>query len=973
MHYTPLYIKTDASLLQSLIKVDDLIAFSLKNHLTSLALTDDTMYNAIEFYEKCKKNGIKPIIGLELHIEKDILILYAKTSVGYQNLLKLVTIKSEGQLSYKDIKKYHTDLLCILPYKSRFLVEELEPYFKDILIGYETLAEKNIVKEKGIFLQKKLCFAKKDQGYLSYLEAIRLGVLQCTIKKIEENYSFEIDSSLLSQNNYKIEEMCNLTIPKEKNLLPIYTCPNQKDSYLYLKELCITSLKEKFGSKAPLKYIERLKYELSVIQKMDFCNYFLVVWDYVNYAKTHNIFVGPGRGSAAGSLVSYLLHITDIDPLYYHLLFERFLNPERVTMPDIDIDFEDTKREDMIQYCIKKYGTKKVAPIITFGTLKAKQAIRDVARCMDMNLKIVDAICHLINPLLSLKENYQQNKELRFHIEKDNEIKKMYQIALKVEGLKRHTSIHAAGIIMCNRDIDEIIPLDFHDGFYTTGYSMEYLEELGLLKMDFLAITTLSTLHDMVDDIDQNENVQIDLSNINFQDEKTLEIFRKADTTCIFQFESEGMKEFLRKFKPINFEEIVAAIALYRPGPMNNIDSFIARKRGKEKIDYLHKDLENVLKATYGIIIYQEQIMQIASIMAGYTFGEADVLRRAMSKKKESVLLSEKDKFIKQSIDRGYKREIATKVYELILKFASYGFNRSHSVAYAIIAYKLAYLKAHYRIYFMKNLLNANIGNDRKTKEYFYECKNNGIKIEPPNLMESDNHYKIKNDTLILPFTIIKGVGPLAGMKLIEERERKPFIDIYDFISRIYGGAVNRKVLESLIYADALSYFSLNQKTLIQNLDVLINYADITKDLSEEFTLKPELVETDEFTRKEKIQKEKEIYGFYISDHPITEYKHLYKETIPIEKIPLYFDKVVSTLIYIEKIKEITTKKEEKMCFITGADEEDNIDVVFFPRVYKTFDCKIGDILYVTAKVEKRFDKYQLIVNSFQKISTEKA
>lgn len=973
MHYTPLYIKTDASLLKSLIKIDDLIEYALKNKLTSLALTDENMYNAIEFYEKCRKNKIKPIIGLEVTIDKDILLLYAETEKGYRNLIKITTIKSERELTLKDIKEHYKDLLCILPYQSKKREEELEPYFKNLWIGYQTEEEKKHVKEKGIFLQEKLCFEKKDKYYLPYLEAIRVGTLKLNIEEKEGNFSFEIDPSLLSENNYKIEKLCNVEIKKEKNLLPIYPCPENQDSYTYLKKLCITSLKEKFGEKAPLKYVERLKYELSVIKEMDFCNYFLVVWDYIKYAKNHNIYVGPGRGSAAGSLVSYLLHITEIDPIYYNLLFERFLNPERITMPDIDIDFEDTKREEMITYCIKKYGQKKVAPIITFGTLKAKQAIRDVARSIDINTKIVDAICHLINPLLTLRENYNQNIKLKTYIEKDLEIKKMYQIALKLEGLKRHSSIHAAGIIMCNKDIDEVIPLDFHDDFYLTGYTMDYLEELGLLKMDFLAITTLSTLHDIKDDIEKNEQIKLPMYQMDFHDEKTLEIFRNADTTCIFQFESEGMKNFLRKFKPKDFEEIVATIALYRPGPMGNIDNFIARKRGKEKIDYFHQSLEEVLKPTYGIIVYQEQIMQIASIMAGYSYGEADILRRAMSKKKESVLLKEKDKFINQSIKKGYTKELSQKIYELILKFASYGFNRAHSVSYVMIAYNLAYLKAHYRIYFMKNLLGASIGNEKKTREYLYECKSNNINIKEPDLNKSENKYKIEDNNLILPFTIIKGVGPLAGLKIIEERQKQPFKDIYDFISRVYGGAVNRKVLEALIYAGVLNCFSANTKMLINNLDALINYAEITKDLSEEFTLKPEIIEGKDFSKKEKLEKEKELYGFYISAHPITEYKLKYKEVIPLEKVPLYFDKIISTFIYVEKVKEITTKKEEKMAFITGADEIENIDVVFFPRVYEKKEIKIGDILYITAKVEKRFDKYQLIVNSFQKKEEEKA
>lgn len=957
MYYTPLYIKTDGSLLESMIQIDDLISFAKENQLKALTITDSVLYNGIEFYEKCKNNDIKPIIGLEIKIENTILILYARNHKGYESLLKLSTLSTERELKQEDITLYHEHLIVIIPYKSKSLYTSYHGIFPYLFIGYSTKEEKEEVGENGIYMQKILCLKREDTVYLPYLEAIREGKLVINIKKnFKENY-LHLDKQLWNENNYKIYTLCDIEIKKENNLLPIYDCKDGLDAYTYLKKLCVEGMKKRFGESVPKKYVERLKYELSVIQKMDFCNYFLVVWDYVMYAKNHQILVGPGRGSAAGSLVSYVLGITDIDPIKYNLLFERFLNPERITMPDIDIDFEDTKREEIITYCIQKYGNKKVSPIITFGTLGAKQSIRDVGRCMDENLKKIDLLCKLLDAKIPLVENYKKNASLRKYIE-DESLSKLYKIATKIEGLKRHTSIHAAGIVMAREDLDTVIPLvKNHEQFYVTGYSMEYLESLGLLKMDFLALTTLSMIHEILDDIHED----ITFESIPENDSKALQIFKTVHTVGVFQFESEGMKSFLRKYKPNTFEEIVSAIALYRPGPMDNIDSYIKRKRGVEAIDYIHPDLIPILSPTYGIIVYQEQIMQIAFVMAGYSYGEADILRRAMGKKKESILLKEQGNFIKRSIEKGYSKDVSEKVYQLILKFASYGFNRAHSVSYSMIAYKLAYLKAYYPAYFMKHLLNITIGNEHKTKEYLYECKLLNLSILMPTVQESTHSYEIKQGNLLYPLTGIKNVGLSAVGFILEERSKKEFEDIFSFMARCYSKNINKKVLESFIYAGALSGFSYNKKTLIENLDVLINYAEIAKDLSYEYALKPEITVYEEFSRKESMQKELEVFGFYLSEHPVTEYRMKYKETISLSDLSSYFDKKVSVVVYVDSIKEITTKKGDAMCFVTGSDEIMNVDIVLFPRVYQKFQIEKGNIIYVTGRVERRLDKFQVV------------
>ncbi|MDD3341258.1 MAG: DNA polymerase III subunit alpha [Bacilli bacterium] len=970
MHYTPLYIKTDGSLLTSMIQVKDLIDFAVKHELKSLSIADHSMYNVIEFYERCKKEGIKPVIGLEISLDDKKMVLYALEYKGYQNLLKLETLQSEGSITKEMLLKHSSSLLLILPYVSKDLEAELSSIFKTIWIGYKNKEEKEKVGSAGIFMRETCCLEKEAEGYLPYLEAISKGTLLMNVEPISTPSYLELDQTLYHENNYKIYDMCNVVIEKKNNLLPIYECPDQMDAFTYLKKLCIEGMRRIFGQSVPKVYAERLKYELDVIHKMDFCNYFLVVWDYVKYAKDHDILVGPGRGSAAGSLVSYALNITTIDPIKYNLLFERFLNPERISMPDIDIDFEDIRREDMIAYCISKYGSKKVAPIITFGTLKSKQAIRDVGRCMDIPLKTIDMVCHYIDAKLSLTQNFKNNNKLQKIIKDEKELTALYKVAIKIEGLKRHSSIHAAGVVMSKTDLDEIIPLNKnHLAYYTTGYSMEYLESLGLLKMDFLSLTTLTTIHDMLKEINENEHTSLTFDSIEEEDGETLRLFETVDTVGIFQFESEGMKNFLRKLKPNTFEEIVSAIALYRPGPMDNIDSYVKRKNGEEKIEYIHDDLLPILKPTYGVIVYQEQIMQIASSMAGYSYGEADILRKAMSKKKEQVLLGEKDKFISQSINKGYTKEIATRVYDLILKFASYGFNKAHSVAYSMISYKFAYLKAHYPAYFMKSLLGSVIGNEKKTNEYIYACKVSKIEVLKPCVIESDQVYKIENGQIRFPLTGIKNVGKMAAVGLIEQRKLSPFIDIYDFIARLYSKTIHKKVLESFIYAGALACFGYNKRTLIENLDALINYAEVVKNSSYEFALQPEMIFYEEYSKNIQMEKELEVFGFYLSDHPVTHFKNIYKNTIPLQKIPMYFDKNISIIVHVDRMKAIQTKKGDTMCFITGSDELTSLDLVLFPKVYeRNSEIEIGDLILIEGKVEKRLDQYQFIVRTVQSL-----
>ena len=977
--YTPLNIKTDNYLLHSMIKIPDLIEYAVKNNIKSLTITDNNMYGVIDFYKCCINSNIKPIIGLEVKLENNIIILYSMNYKGYQNLIKLSTIMSEREININDLDKHSSDLIAIIPYESIEIYDKLF-FYKNIFKSYKNIDERNKLSGNLVYMNEILYLNKDDSIYLKYLESIKDGI---TVNFIETNYQNnyltnynEIKEKYPDdiKNNELITNLCNTQLLFNLKLMPKFNDTNNLDSYTYLKKLCIKGLKEKFGDTVKVDYKRRLKYELEIINTMGFCDYFLIVYDYVNYAKSNNIIVGTGRGSAVGSLAAYCLNITDVDPIKYNLLFERFLNPERISMPDIDIDFEHTKREEMINYCISKYGEKRVAPIIAFGTFGAKQALRDIGRSMNIDLKMVDSVCKLIDSTKSLKDNYEINNKLRNLLFRKKELDNMYKIAYKLEGLKRHTTIHAAGIIMSCIDLDNIIPLDkSHNSYYTSGYDMTYLEEIGLLKMDFLAIKYLTTIHNIIDSINKHEKLNISFDSIPLNDQKALNIFTNGDTVGIFQFESVGMINFLKKLKPNNLDDIFAAIALFRPGPMKNIPSYIKRKNKEEKIDYLDSSLESILKPTYGIMIYQEQIMQIAHVMADYTLGEADILRKAMSKKNKDLLLKEEKKFTSRSIKKGYNIELIKKVYSMMLKFAEYGFNKSHSVGYSIIAYKMAYLKAHFRKYFIINLLSMESNSVEKTKEYIYEAKSYGIKILKPDINLSDKDYIIENNDIRYPLSGIKNVGINTINTILEERRKGNFIDIYDFIKRCYGKSVNKKVLESLILAGLFDSFRYNRKTLYNNLEIIVNYGDLIKDMEPIYDLKPEIQEKIEFSKKELMNLELELFGFYLSNNPITELKMKHSNIVNINNVDEYFDQTISIIINVDRIKEIETKKQEKMLFITGSDEIKKIDIVLFPKTYEKYNnINKDDILLIKGKVEKRFDEYQIIANNIEIIMEDK-
>lgn len=966
MKWFPINIKTEYSLLNSMIRIPELIRYAKEEGFESLAITDTNMFGVMEFILTCEKNNIKPIVGLEVSVDHYPIYLYAENEEGYHNLCKLTTINSEHSLSLKELEKYASFLVAIVPYESIPYYDIYNKIYKHLFKGYSSKEERDTLDGENLIYARPIHYIKEEEKeYYSYLQAIEKGISLKELGPISQSYSILKNETDL-KNLEKLNQLCNLKLTKRKDLLPIYQCPDGYDAFSYIKEICKNGLKKIFGERVNKIYIDRLKYELDIINQMGYNNYFLIVWDYIHFAKEHDILVGPGRGSAAGSLVSYLMGITNIDPIKYNLLFERFLNPERVSMPDIDVDFEFNRREEVIEYCMQKYGVKNVAGIITFGTLASKQVIRDVGKCLEIDLKVIDMICKMLDSKLTLIENYQNNQKLQNYLKLEPELMNLYKVGMKLEGLKRHSSVHAAGIVMCDFSLDDIIPLNLnHDGFYTTGYSMEYLEGLGLLKMDFLALRNLTIISNVLEDLKKENQADLNFESIPLDDPEAIRIFTEVNTVGIFQFESAGMMNFIRKFKPHNFEEITAALALFRPGPMNNIDHYIKRKRKEEKIDYIHPDLEKILEPTYGIMIYQEQIMQVASTMAGYSLGEADILRKAISKKNEEVMLKEQEKFVSRSIEKGYSKETSEKVYNLILKFASYGFNRAHSVAYAMISYRMAYLKAHYPNYFLKALLSMVIGSEIKTKEYVYECKLNKIELLKPDINLSKKDYTLTEFGIRYPLTSIKNVGTVCVNTILEERANGMFQDIYDFIQRCYGKNVNKKVLQALIDAGCFQSFGLNKHTLDHNLDNLVNYGELMRGLNEDFFDKPELEILPEYPKSELMKKELDVFGFYLSNHPVTEEKVKYPNAISISELEDHFDSNVEIVLYIDRIKETMTKKNDKMGFLSGSDELNTVDVVLFPKQYQKYESlEVGDIVLVHAKVEKRFDKLQLIASN---------
>lgn len=1035
--FTHLHVQSGYSLLNSTVKIEELVVQAKKAGMTSLALCDrNVMYGSLYFYKECLKQGIKPIIGVLIDVLDDeddtnTLILLAKDLTGYHNLLKIssaIQTKSPNGLPKSWLKAYSKGLIAIFPgatgkieeyliegkneeaaLEAKELVEVFgcERFYLSIqhlqVSGEErrNAAVLQLAKQLGVkvvatnpvyyvkaedALAHEVLLAVGTGQKLSDEERRILPSKQYYLKSMQEMAEQFADYPDALENTLHIASQCNLNIPFHQSLLPKYPTAAGLTSDDMLEELCWQGLRERRPN-PPNTYTDRLRYELDVIKRMKFSDYFLIVWDFMKFARSKHILTGPGRGSAAGSMVAYVLQITDVDPIEHSLLFERFLNPERITMPDIDIDFPDHRREEVIAYVAKKYGELHVAQIITFGTMAAKAALRDTGRVFGLNMKEQEALSKMIpNRLgISLKEAYQESKRLQAFVKESSIHQQLFSIAMKLEGLPRHTSTHAAGVIISDMPLTEMIPIQAgHEGIYLTQFPMDLLEEIGLLKMDFLGLRNLTLLENIVKTIENGTGVKIDLSKIPMNDTATFELFSKGETTGVFQFESDGIRKVLMRLKPSCFEDIVAVNALYRPGPMENITQFIERKHGLAPIDYHHPDLKDILESTYGVIVYQEQIMQIASRLAGFSLGEADLLRRAVSKKKAEILDRERNHFINGAKKKKYSDKIATSIYNVIIRFANYGFNRSHAVSYSIIAYQLAYLKTHYPAYFMAALLTSAIGNHDKIAQYVRETKKQGIAIYPPSINYSAYSFLVYQDGIRYSLGAIKGIGGTVLKEIFAARRNRKFNDLFDFCIRVSGKIVNRKVLEAFVHSGAFDEFGHDRSTLLASLDVALNHAELVKpddDLLDlfgegEFSLQPKYVEVEPIQLEDKLLFEKNVLGLYLSNHPVSSYQTLFKHfgCMSIEEVISQKEAKVLLGVYISAVKTIRTKKGEVMAFLTVSDEDGDLDVVVFPKGYHDFSTKIqpSAIVMIQGYLEEREGKPQVNVHQLYSLDEVK-
>ena len=987
-----LILRTEYSFLNSLCSLERVVEKAKKEGYDALTITDfGNLHGGYKFYKACVKNNIKPVIGIEIVVEynehQENLILYAMDEFGYKNLLKIASKYklNENKVDINYLEQNSLGVLAILPPNNKQIVNRnnsfikfIQNIFSSFYVGinhqmvtnpiylsvHQWLSEQNI---EEVAVQDVRYFSKDEKDSLDVLKAIKFNKTLKDIEKDNEDYHFYSKDEFkenfsrypyLINNTRKIIEKCNVTIKANGFILPEYDA--NIDQYSYLQALCLKGLQKRISDVSDV-YYKRLEKELEIIKKMGFESYFLIVWDYVKYAKNHGILVGPGRGSAPASLVSYCLGITDIDPIKYSLLFERFLNPERISMPDIDIDFPDNKRDEVIRYVGGKYGKMKVAHIVTFGTFAARSAVREVAKALELSSLRLDEILKLIENNSNLATVYQTNEQLKALANSYSDIKQVIETAIKISGLPRNTSTHAAGIIITKHDLINYTPLDLGlNDIYLTQYEASDLEELGLLKMDFLGLRNLTIIKNCVDMI-KKDVPDFKLPTV-FNDKMTLSLIAKGDTTGVFQLESSGMRQTLRQMRVNSFEDICSSLALYRPGPMDMINTFIDRKLGKEQVKYVHQDLEKILKPTYGIIVYQEQIILIACKFAGYSLGEADILRRAVSKKKKDVLEKERVRFVESSVRKGYTKEIAEEIYEYIIKFANYGFNRAHSVAYSVIAYQTAFLKCYYPTYYYSVLINSVIGTNL-LGDYINEINRRHLKVNVPDINYSTDSFQVINNTILMPLTQIEGIGPSYYDALLNVRKNGLFTSFNDFIERC-SEVFPASLIENLIYAGALDSFSITKKDMIDNYGLLSNrkkYSFVKNTTDIQFT-------NEEFSYGYLLNKEQEVLGVNVNYNFLYQYEGYYKRRQARHISEL--NEGNSTIIgVVTRIKEVVTKKDSKMFFVTVKDDTASISVTVFPTRYLSFkEVKVGMVLLISGNVENRNNELQLVLNDFKQI-----
>ena len=1003
----------------STILIKDLIEDAKKKNIKALALCDDNnMFGTLEFSEECLKHGIKPIFGLEASVRIDGEIypffLYAIDDVGYFDLVKIccdININEDRSIDLDSLSLYKEHLYIMSGSEKgiveRLVAKEMEDealkylsMFKDMFNDHYCLMIQNhhlklqqTRNERLISLARYLkikIVCSNEVRYLRKQDALAVELMQASSesRKIERNHEILTDHKYLKtqeemeelfprdilDNTYEVINHCKASIPMNDKHLPAYHVPKNGDARDYLKQLCYVGLKKRFQGQDVLpSYYERLNYELEIIHNMGFDDYFLIVFDYVRYAKLNKIQVGPGRGSAAGSLVAYVLGITNVDPLEYDLLFERFLNPERVSMPDIDIDFQDDRRDEVVQYVIDKYGSDHVAQIVTFTTYGPRVAIKEMGKVMNIPLPKLELIAKMIptdkKNKKTITQMYASSASFQSLVNQEPMLKKIIGACSVIEHLPKNISTHAAGVILSKKPLRDVIPLVIGPtSTLMAQYSKDYVEKIGLLKMDFLGLKNLTIIDYICSDL-LNDGIELKMNELPLDDKLTYDLISKAETFGIFQLESQGMRNLLLKMKPYCFNDIVAAIALYRPGPMENIPLYLKRRQKEESITYPLKELEPILSSTYGIMIYQEQIMMISTVLAGFSLGKADILRKAISKKQVSLMKSMREDFVLGCIKNGYSEDKAVEVYDLIEKFANYGFNKSHSVAYGYVAYQLAYLKANYPLYFFAAILSNELSSETTKIHCIQECRGYNVKVLGPSINKSYKRFMVEGNCIRYSLLAIKNVGIADYQPIVEERELNgEYKDFFDFMMRTDEYGISKKVIESLIDAGAFDEFDNGRKDLLMNYDRIKDYCHLKKTLG--IDEKPIFLLSKE-DEKERLEREKDVLGLYLSMHPIEFYKNkISYKYIHLSSLYDYINRQVNIVMQIQRVKTIVDKNGHDMCFIEGIDETGSVEGVIFSSVYKSSAgmVKKGNICLMNGKVNFK-DKISFIVDKIMVIN----
>lgn len=1074
--FVHLHVHSEYSLLDGANRIKDLPKRAKELGMNAIALTDHgVMFGVVDFYKECKKNDVKPIIGCEIYVaprtrfdkEPNIdnkyahLILLAKNNEGYKNLAKIVSIGFTEGFYYKPrvdmetLEKYSENLICLSGclagsvnqailkgdiLRAKEIAKEYKRIFKEdyyLEIQHNGLKEQALANQNLVQISKELnipLVATNDAHYLKKEDAYNHEILLCiqTGKRMTdedrmrfdtEEYYIKSPDEMLNdfrnfpeaiENTVKIAEKCNVEFEFGVTKLPNYEVPAEFPThYDFFKKLCYDGIKKRYGENPSKDIMERLEYEMNIIEKMGYVDYYLIVWDFINYAKRNNIAVGPGRGSGAGSIAAYAIEITDIDPIQYSLIFERFLNPERISMPDFDVDFCYERRPEVIEYVARRYGGDHVSQIITFGTMSARMVIRDVGRALDIPYSDVDKLAKMI-PMelhITISKAMEMNKELKDLYDNDQEIKKLLDISMALEGLPRHASTHAAGVVITKYPVDTYVPLYVNDGAISTQYTMTTLEELGLLKMDFLGLRTLTVISDAIKLVKQCRGIDV-VFDKKMDDQKVFDLWKKGQTVGIFQFESDGMTSFMKELKPDSLEDIIAGVSLYRPGPMDQIPRYIKNKLNPEHIEYTHPALEPILKVTYGCMVYQEQVMQIVRDLAGYSLGRADLVRRAMGKKKLDVMAKERENFIHGQVDEqgnviikgcvrnGIDEVSANKIFDEMAEFAKYAFNKSHAAAYSVVSYQTAYLKAYYPAEFMAATLNSFLGNLDKIPLYIDECKKMNIPILQPDINKSFTKFTVDDGKIRIGLATVKNVGVAAVDSIVKQREQNgDFKSFVDFCERIQDENVNKKCIECLIKAGAFDNLGQTRSTLLASFEGIIDSInDLTKkNIRGQVTMfdlggpKEELaekkytfIEKAEFSKKELLSMEKEMLGLYISGHPLDGIREAIAKQTNINTLDMAQMKEPNsttkwndgmTVKYagiIANVKRLYTKRNTEMAFVTVEDLYGTCDVVVFDACYqKNKNALLEDnIVIVEGRISiKDDDNVTIIANEIKEFS----